>query len=73
MCEPLQFVEFWGDNEHNSITEDDYTQDIIYSEDEDFEEKYKDSDYVYSDEHGYKYSIVSVQDKTRYIFQLIII
>lgn len=63
MCEPLQFVEFWGDDEHNPITED-----VIYSEDEDFNEKYKNSDHVYSDEHGYKYSVVSVQDKTRYIF-----
>lgn len=69
MCEPLQFVEFWGDD-RNPITQDDCTEDIIYSEDEDLKEKIKDSDQVYSDEQGYKYSIVSVQNKTRYNLKL---
>lgn len=68
MCEPLQFVEFWGDR--NPITQDDCTEDIIYSEDEDLKEKIKDSDQVYSDEQGYKYSIVSVQNNTRYNLKL---
>jgi len=63
-CEPLQFVEFFGDHENNSIIEDDFTEDIIYSEDED-DGKYQNSD-VYSDEKGYKYSVIDIQNKTRY-------
>lgn len=61
-CEPLQqFVELWGDHEQNSTGEDDFTEDIVYSEDE---EKYKND--IYSDEQEYKYSIVDVKNKTRY-------
>lgn len=61
--EPLQFVEFWGDHENNSIVEDDATEDIICSEDED-DGMYQCAD-IYSDEQGYKYSIISIQNKTR--------
>lgn len=68
-CEPLQFVEFWGD-EHNSIDEDDFTEDAIYSEGEDIKETEKNtnSNQVYSDEQGFKYFINRVKDKTRYIY-----
>lgn len=68
-CEPLQFVEFWGDD-HNTIDEDDFTEDVIYSEDEDIDatEDNKDSNQVYSDEQGFKYFINTVTDKTKYIY-----
>lgn len=65
MCEPLQFVEFWGDDEHNPIVGNNFTEDINYSEEEVFNEKYKDPVDVYSDELGYKYLVVKVVDKTR--------
>lgn len=61
----MQF-EFWGDDEHNPIIEDDFNEDIIYSEDDELNEKCKDSDNIYSDEQGFKYSLVSIKDKTRY-------
>lgn len=68
-CEPLQFVEFWDDEHITSIKEEDnednFTEDIIYSEDEDFNNE-DDPHSVYSDEQGFKYSVVSVKDKTRY-------
>lgn len=61
----MQFVEFWGDDENNPIVEDNFTEDsVIYSEDEN--EKYKDSDNIYSDEQGYKYSVVDTKSKNRY-------
>lgn len=65
-CEPLQFVEFWGNDEDNPIVEDDFTEDNInYSEDEN--EKFKDSDNVYSDEQGFKYSVIDIKrNKNRY-------
>ncbi|XP_025411959.1 uncharacterized protein LOC112684582 isoform X4 [Sipha flava] len=70
-CEPLQFVEFWDDNHYSSVKdevddEDDFTEDIIYSEDEDFNEK-DDPHSVYSDEQGFKYSVVNVKNKTRFL------
>jgi hypothetical protein len=63
ICEPLQYVEFW-DDDHNSIDDDDFTEDI-YSDDDNFSEKSKDSDDIYSDENGFKFSLVSVKDETR--------
>lgn len=62
-CEPLQYVEFWGDHENKSIIEDDFTEDIIYSDNED-NGMYQNSD-IYSDEHGHKYYVTNVQNKTR--------
>ncbi|XP_025192512.1 uncharacterized protein LOC112592611 [Melanaphis sacchari] len=71
ICEPLQYVEFWDDDhisiddDHNAI-DDDFTEDV-YSEDEDFSEKPKDSDDIYSDEQGFKFTIVSIKNETRYL------
>lgn len=65
-CEPLHFIEFWNDDEQNLNVEDDFTEDVNYSEDED--ENCKDSNNVYSDEQGYKFSVVDVKDKTKYAF-----
>lgn len=61
----MQF-EFWGDDEHNPVIEDDFNEDIIYSEDDELNEKCTDSDNIYSDEQGFKYSLVCIKDKTRY-------
>lgn len=58
-------MEFWGNEEHNPIVEDDFKEDTVYSEDEDFNGKYKDSDDIYSDELGYKYSVVKIKNKIR--------
>lgn len=68
-CEPLQFIEFWGDGV-NSIDEDEFTEDAIYSEDDDINEieKNKNSNQVYSDEQGFKYFINRIKDKIRYIY-----
>lgn len=65
--EPLQFVQFWGDDEQNPVVEDDFTEDIIYSDEEEYNEKYKASGDIYSDERGYKYSLVNVNKNTRYV------
>lgn len=61
ICEPLQYVEFW-DYEDNPIADDDISEDV-YSDDED--ENSKDSNDIYSDEKGFKYSIVSIKNETR--------
>ncbi|XP_022179344.1 uncharacterized protein LOC111039966 isoform X2 [Myzus persicae] len=70
-CEPLKYIEFW-DKQNNPIDDDDDDDDDddfnedIYSDDDDFSEKSKDS-YIYSDEQGFKFTIVSVKDETRYL------
>lgn len=62
-CEPLQFVNFWGNDEQNPNVEDYFTEDNIYTEDED--EKDKDSNDIYSDEQGFKYTVIGVKNKTK--------
>lgn len=57
--EPLQFVEFWGD-EQNPIIEDDYVEETNYSDDEESA-----NSNIYSDEQGFKYTVVDVKNKTR--------
>ncbi|CAH1737385.1 unnamed protein product [Aphis gossypii] len=61
ICEPLHYVEFW-DDDPNSI---DLTEDVL-SDDEDFSEKSKDFN-IYSDEQGFKFSLVNVKDEARYL------
>jgi len=65
-CEPLQYVEFW-DDEHNSVNNDDFTEDV-YSDDEELNEKSQDCNDIYSDEKGFKFTIVRVKNETRYLF-----
>jgi len=60
VCEPLHYVEFWNDD-HNSI---DLTEDV-FSDDEDFNEKLKDFNDIYSDEQGFKFSLVSIKNEAR--------
>lgn len=62
-CEPLKYIEFW-DEENNSINDDELNDDV-YSDDDDISEKSKDSYDIYSDEQGFKFTIVSVKDETR--------
>lgn len=62
-CEPLKYIEFW-DEENNSVDDDDFNDDV-YSDDDDFSEKSKGSYDIYSDEQGFKFTIVSVKDETR--------
>jgi len=62
-CEPLKYIEFW-DEENNSINDDELNDDV-YSYDDDISEKSKDSYDIYSDEQGFKFTIVSVKDETR--------
>jgi len=62
-CEPLKYIEFW-DEENNSIDDEDLNEDI-YSDGDDLSEKSKDSCDVYSDEQGFKFTVVSVKDETR--------
>ncbi|KAL5239591.1 hypothetical protein ACI65C_007001 [Semiaphis heraclei] len=64
-CEPLKYIEFW-DEGNNSIDGEDLNEDI-YSEGDDLSEKSKDSCDVYSDEQGFKFTVVSVKDETRYL------
>ncbi|KAL4097806.1 hypothetical protein QTP88_022520 [Uroleucon formosanum] len=64
-CEPLKYIEFW-DEENNSVDDDDFNDDV-YSDDDDFSEKSKGSYDIYSDEQGFKFTIVSVKDETRYL------
>ncbi|XP_050441870.1 uncharacterized protein LOC126846484 isoform X2 [Adelges cooleyi] len=67
-CEPLQFFEFWGAGNSNVVAnEDDITEDIVCSDDEEYEENNKEFNDVYSDELGYQYSLVSVKNNTRYL------
>jgi len=62
-CEPLKYIEFW-DDENNSVDDEDYNEDI-YSDGDGYSEKSKDSYDIYSDEQGFKFTIVSVKDETR--------
>lgn len=64
--EPLQFVQFWGDDEQNPVVEDDFAEDI-YSDEEECNEKYKTCVDIYSDDQGYKYTLVNINNNTRYI------
>lgn len=61
--EPLQFIEFWGDNEH-PVVKDEYAEDSNsnYSEDEETT-----NSNIYLNELGFKYTVVDVKNKTRYI------
>lgn len=61
--EPLQFVEFWGD-EHNPIDEDEFTEGIIFSEDGDIDETEENrySDQVYSDDQTHSSILSTVQN-----------
>lgn len=63
VCEPLQFVELWDNDEENPNVDDYFTDDNIYSEDEN---KDNISDNVYLDEQGYKYAVIGVKNKTKY-------
>lgn len=58
--QPLQFVEFLGDEE-NPIIEDDFVGEANYSENEGC-----DDSNIYSDEQGFKYTVVDIQNETRY-------
>lgn len=59
--EPLQLLEFWGDDQ-NPIVKDEYAEDTSYSEDEETT-----NSNIYSNEQGFKYTVVDVKNKTRYI------
>jgi len=66
-CEPLKYIEFW-DEENNSIDDDELNDDAFSDDDDDdddISEKSKDSCDIYSDEQGFKFTIVSVKDETR--------
>lgn len=60
ICEPLHYVEFW-DDEPNSI---DLTEDV-FSDDEDFSDKSKGFNDIYSDEQGFKFSLVNIKNEAR--------
>lgn len=65
-CEPLQYVEFWGVDDKNLVTTDNIVTEDICSDDEELEENCNESNDVYTDELGHKYSLICIKNNTRY-------